>query len=297
MTLSPIEAVDLLRFADALSQRLQQASVDLSRRRGLEREKQWLDQAGQLLAEVLGQSTGLLDRARALPELAELREELAGPLQGAWVDALEKLLAGITFHVSSRSPIIEALYPTQKLAPLRRAPTDAVRKFQSDFEKRLKGGYVTRMLGSDEFAFAQPVIEGVREAYARWQSCFAESEVPEAEAAAIREALRTGAGQLDLATRQARHLAEAALAPLPGVFEEHQLGTKPKKRARPSTPASVAANEAAPEEEAIAPDAAVAAEQPTPAPAPEDVASPPEMGSPAVKAPRRRKAGARAETS
>jgi hypothetical protein len=291
MTLSPIEAVDLLRFAETLSQRLEQASVELSRKRGLEREKQWLEQAGQVLAEALGHSTGLLERARGLPELAELREELAGSVQGAWVDALEKLLAGITFHASSRAPIIEALYPTQKLAPLRRAPTEMVRKFHSDFEKRLKSGYVTRMLASDEFAFALPVIEGVRQAYATWQSCFDGSGIPEAEAASIREALLAAGERLELATRQARHLAEAALSPAPGAFEEHQLGAKPKKRGRqqaqPSLPASepVPANEPSPLESAVAPEPQPVAE----------VAPPPETDGRAAKAPRRRKASDRVE--
>src|ERR671922_270436 len=73
----------------------------------------------------------------------------------------------------------EARYPTQKLPALRRAPLDVVRKFHSDFEKRLKSGYVMRMLASDDFAFAQPVIDGVREAYARWHSCFDGSAIPD----------------------------------------------------------------------------------------------------------------------
>ncbi|HYX92227.1 MAG TPA: hypothetical protein VE782_11725 [Myxococcaceae bacterium] len=308
MTLSPVEAVDLLRFADALSQRLEQASADLSRKRGLEREKQWLEQASGLLREALGHSTGLLDRARGLPEMAELREELAGSMQDAWVDALEKLLAGITFHVSSRSPIIEALFPTQKLPPLRRAPSDAVRTFHSDFEKRLKSGYVTRMLASEDFAFARPVIDGVREAYARWHSCFEESAIPETEAASIREALLSAAERVELAARQARHLAEAALAPIPGAFEEHQLAAKPKKRSRAHAQAAAPANETAPADElpgpldpgaaephesgGVEPPREVAAE-----PQPTDETTPLRQADVrTAKKPRRRKPGASAET-
>jgi hypothetical protein len=233
MALSSVEAVDLLQFAAALSVRLEQATMDLSRKRGAEREKEWLAAAGELLNQTSTSASGMLERARQLPELAGLRQELAEPLQNQWVDALEKLLAGIAFHISSRSPVIEALYPSQKLAPLRRASPDAVRKFQADFEKRLKASYVARLLASDDFAFARPVIDSIRNAHTQWLSCFADEAIPEAEAASIREALEAAGTRLDLAIRQARHLAEAALAPFPEIFEAHPLGAKPRKRPRP----------------------------------------------------------------
>ena len=232
MALSSVEAVDLLRFASGFSARLDHASLDLSGKTGAERETQWLTAAAELLKEVAARSSGLLDRARQLPELGELRQELAGPLQSAWVDALEKLLAGITFHVSGRSPMIEALYPTQKLAPLRRAPVEAVRKFQSDFEKRLKAGYVSRLLATDDFSFSRPVIDRIRSHYEQWRSCFEYVAIPEGEAASVRAALEEAGPQLEVAIRQASHLAAAALAPFPEIFEAHQLAAKPKKRAR-----------------------------------------------------------------
>lgn len=298
MALSAADAVELLRFAGPFSQRLDQAAAELAGRPGAEREKQWLAAAGELLAEALRKSSGLLERARGLPELVDLRGELAESVQSAWVDSLEKLLAGITFHVTSRSPVIEALYPTQKLAPLRRAPPAAVRKFQSDFEKRLKSGYVSRMLATDDFAFAEPVIGGIREAYTQWESCFEPGDIAEADASALRDALLTAAQEVDMATRQARHLAEAALLPFPGSFEEHQLGAKPKKRARseerdrrvqpapaPSVPAdSPPGPSASPAEAAPAPAPTTAAGDRAPAP----------RHANAVSAPRRRKAAASA---
>jgi hypothetical protein len=232
MALSFIEAVHLLRFAAVFSGRLEKASADLSARPGAERERRWLAAASEVLAEAIAKSPGLLDEARRLPEFRELREELAESLQSAWVDALEKLLAGITFHATRRSPVIAALYPSRKLAPLRRASPDAARKFHSDFEKRLKAGYVNRMLATDDFAFARPVIDRIRETHGRWQSCFEDVAIPEAEAASIRAALEAAGHGLEVATRQARHLAEAALAPFPGAFAEHQLGARPKKRTR-----------------------------------------------------------------
>ena len=247
MALSSVEAVDLLQFAAALSVRLEQAMMDLSRKRGAEREKEWLAAAAELMKQPSTGASGMLERARQLPELAELRQELAEPLQNQWVDALEKLLAGIAFHISSRSPVIEALYPSQKLAPLRRASPDAVRKFQADFEKRLKASYVARLLASDDFAFARPVIESIRNAHTQWLSCFDDVAIPDSEAASIREALEAAGTRFDLTIRQARHLAEAALAPFPEILEAHQLAAKPRKRPRPH-----AANAQQPSESAAA---------------------------------------------
>jgi hypothetical protein len=242
---TPLEATDLLRFADLFSERLAAASIELDRKRGLQREKGWLAAAAELVDAARAPAKGLLDRARMLPELAELREELAGSVQSAWVDALEKLLAGITFHVSSRSPIIEALFPHQKLVPLRRAPFEVAAKFQADFEKRARTGYVHRMITTDDFAFATPVLEQLRAAFADYQACFSDASMPEEDAAPIRQALVTAAENLETPLRQARLLAEAALLPVEGAFEQAGLGAKPRKR----NPRPAAAAAPAPEPE------------------------------------------------
>ncbi len=230
MSLTSLEAVDLLRFADLIAERIASAEAELSKKRGLDREKAWLAAAAELLDAARAPAKGLVDGARMLPELSELREELAGSVQNAWVDALEKLLAGITFHVSGRAPIIEALFPHQKFPPLRRVPHEVAAKFQADFEKRARGSYVSRMLSSDDFAFAVPVLELIRKSWADYDACFSGGAMSEEEAAPIREALSTAADGLELPLRQARLLAEAALSPVAGAFEASGLGAKPKKR-------------------------------------------------------------------
>jgi hypothetical protein len=159
------------------------------------------------------------------------------------VDALEKLLAGVTFHVSSRSPIIEALFPHQKFPPLRRVPHEVAAKYQADFEKRARGGYVNRMLGGPDFAFAAPVLEQIRKSWSDYDACFSGASLSEEEATPIRQALIDAAEGLDLPLRQARLLAEAALSPVSGAFEASGIGARPKKRsARPAQDQAPAAD-------------------------------------------------------
>lgn len=229
-TLSALEACDLIRFADTFAERLDAVSAELERKAGLEREKGWLQLAQQVLEGARGPTKGLIEDARGLPELAELRADFAGALQNAWVDVLEKLVAGITFHVSSRSPIMEALFPHQKFAPLRKSGRELLEKYQRDFEKRAKSGYVSRMLGSEDFAFAVPVLEQVNRAWADYQSCFSADGMSPEDAAPIRQRLVGAAEALDVAIRQARLLAEAALVPVPGAYDASLLAQKPKKR-------------------------------------------------------------------
>lgn len=230
MPITSLEAVDLLRFADQISDRLAAAQTALEKKRGHDREKAWLADAAKVLNDARSPGAGLVDRARALPELADLRQEFAGSLQGVWVDGLEKLLAGITFHVSSRSPVIESLFPHQKLATLRRAPRDVATKFQRDFEKRAKSSYVARMLGGEDFAFALPVLEQLRSAWADYEACFSGEGLPADEAAPLRESLHQAGERVEGAVRQAKLLAEAALVPFEGLFEEVGLGQKLRKR-------------------------------------------------------------------
>src|SRR5689334_3735022 len=110
ISLSPLEAYDLIRFSEHLQERLDAAAAELAPRRGLTLEKEWLGTAQRLMREASEGASGLLERARALPELAEVRQEFAAVFQNQWVDALERLLAGITFHIGGRDPVIEALF-------------------------------------------------------------------------------------------------------------------------------------------------------------------------------------------
>ncbi len=282
MALSPIEAYDLIRFSDLLQDRLAAAEGELSPKRGLKAEKEWLAAASVLLKAAREPVAGLLEKVRGLPELVEVRDEYAAEFQGHWVDALERLLAGITFHAGNRDPIIEALYPHQKFPALRRADKDGVLEYAKELERRMKSSYVSRMLTSPNYAFATPVLEALAAAYAKWQSAFVGEGMSEDQASELRKELVSNAKKLDVAVKQARLLSEAALAPVPGMFEEMGLAAKPKKRTKPNPkPAKKEDGSEAEGEEAA------------PAEAVEEQAEPAEAAEPAPEKPAPEKAEAK----
>lgn len=228
---STLESYELIRFAEAFEARLATAGEMLAGRPGLEPEKRWLADALELVRTARAPSAGVLDRVKDLPELEEAREEYAFHQQGLWVDALEKLHAGITFTASSRAPVIEALFPHVKFPQLRRAPRDAVIEYATSYERRTKSAYVTRIFARDDFALVRPVMEQVATAHAAWRSSHEPAPLtPEVEAV-LREELVALGRKLDGALRQARLLAEAAVVPVPSLFEAAGLGLKPKRRA------------------------------------------------------------------
>lgn len=233
-----LDAYELVRFAPVFRERLERAHDRLGKPAELGAERAWLTAA---LDRVVAADPGLalLDKVRDLPELMDVRADFAEGQQNAWVDALEKLLAGITFHAGSRAPVIEALFPHQKFPALRRASRETAAPFAAEFERRLKTSYVTRTLSQEDFAFAQPVIEQIARSWAGWQSCFEPSTLSEEDAAPLRRQLLEAAENLDRSIRQARLLAEAALLPMEGAFEEESLHQKPRKRVakvQPSPP-------------------------------------------------------------
>ncbi len=230
MSLSTLEAYDLIRFAEAFEARLAAADELLSGREGLEPEKAWLATAIQLVGTERKPSSALLARVKDLPELEEAREEFAFEQQNRWVDALEKLHAGITFCASSRSPVIEALFPHLKFPQLRRAPRELVVEYVTSYERRLKSSYVTRILSNEDFAFVRPVLEQVSKAYATWMASLEPIDIPEEQARPLREELVDLGKRLDVAVRQARLLSEAAFVPVSGAFEATGLAAKPKRR-------------------------------------------------------------------
>ena len=231
MSLSTLEAYDLVRFAEAFDARLATAEELLAGRAGLEREKEWMTTALQLVRTERAPAAAVLEKVRDLPELEEVREEYAFTLQNVWVDTLEKLHAGITFCASSRAPVIEALFPHLKFPQLRRLSREALQEFATGYERRLKSSYVSRILARDDFSFVRPVLEKVASTWAQWQACFIPVQLPHEQAAPLRAELIALGKRLDLALRQARCLAEAALAPLPESFENSGLAAKPRKRA------------------------------------------------------------------
>jgi hypothetical protein len=255
MSLTTLEAYDLVRFAEAFDSRIAAADELLAGRSGLEREKEWLATALQIVRTERAPAASILEKVRDLPELEEVREEFAFTLQNVWVDTLEKLHAGITFCASSRAPVIEALFPHLKFPQLRRASREALQEFASNYERRLKSSYVSRILARDDFSFVRPVLEQVASTWAQWQACFVPVQLPHEQAAPLRAELIALGKRLDLALRQARCLAEAALAPIPEAFENAGLAAKPRKRAARGLPfmesseASVSSEEASATEE------------------------------------------------
>ena len=255
MSLSTLEAYDLVRFAEAIDSRLAAADELLAGRPGLEREKEWLSTAIQIVRTERAPAPALLEKVRDLPELEEVREEFAFTLQNLWVDSLEKLHAGITFCASSRAPVIEALFPHLKFPQLRRASREAIQEFGSGYERRLKSSYVSRILARDDFSFVRPVLDQVATAYSTWQACFAPVQLPHEQAAPLRAELIALGKKLDVALRQARCLAEASLAPIPDAFENSGLAAKPRKRAARGLPFIDPAELGAPEAPASEPEA------------------------------------------
>ncbi|HEX8703767.1 MAG TPA: hypothetical protein VF815_33355 [Myxococcaceae bacterium] len=231
MSLSTLEAYDLIRFAEAFEARLATASDVIAEREGLGPEKEWMATSLRLVREALVPAPALIERAKDLPELEEAREEFSFQQQNLWVDSLEKLHAGITFCASSRAPVIEALFPHLKFPQLRRAPQEAVNEFAAAYERRLKSSYVTRIFTQDDFAFVRPVVDQVAKSYASWQASLSPATLSDAQALPLRMQLVAIGEKLDMAVRQARLLAEAALVPVPGAFDSTGLAAKPKRRA------------------------------------------------------------------
>ncbi len=324
MSLSTLEAYDLVRFAEVFDARLATVDELLSSRPGLEREKEWMATALQLVRTEREPAPALLERVRDLPELEEVREEFAFTQQNVWVDALEKLHAGITFCSGSRAPVIEALFPHLKFPQLRRASREAVHEFVAGYERRLKSAYVSRIFGRPDFAMVRPVIEQVAATHAAWLACFVPVQLAPEQAAPLRQELIALGRRLDATLRQARCLAEAALVPFPESFENSGLAARPKKRApRPLLPGEEAVETvvapledflAQPQEPGLEPTpeeladlAADASATPEPAPAPEPASpvepaqpveatapvepSPPVEAEPAVEAPKPGKRG------
>jgi hypothetical protein len=230
MSPSPIEAYDLIRHATLLAERLAAAQVELEKKRGLKVEREWLRAAVEVLGAAREPAPGIVERARGLPGLVEVRDELGVVFQGLWVDALERLLAGITFHAGPRAPLIEAIFPHAKLAALRKASRESALGFADDLGRRMKTSYVTRTLAEPTFAFALPVLDQLASAFAQWQEVYSGESMPEPRAGEVLKELLAAAKRLELACRQAKLLAEAALAPCGGLFDELGLSAKPKRR-------------------------------------------------------------------
>ncbi len=249
MTMTLSEAFDVVAWSQTLLERLELAQAELSKKQGLKDEKGWLMLAIDRLSAARSELGDLNLRAMRLPELESAREDHARNLQATAVDAIERLQAGITFVAGTRAPLLEALFGKVKLPQARRADREDFERFAMDFEKKLSSGYCKRMLAESAYTPVSSVVEQVRGAITGWRAGFTPEPLSETEQVQLRDEIIAHARRLELPMRQAKLLAEAALAPVKNAFDESGIGQKPKKR-RAEEKQSV---EAAPEpiEEAV----------------------------------------------
>lgn len=230
MTMSLAEAFDVVAWSQTLLERLETAQGELSKKQGLKDEKGWLMLAIDRLTAARGELGDLNQRAMRLPELEGAREEHARGLQNTAVDAIERLQAGITFVAGTRAPLLEALFGKVKLPAARRVDREDFERFAADFEKKLASSYCKRMLAESSFAPIVPVVDQVRTTIAAWRGGFSPEPLLPSEEIALREEIVGHARRLELPMRQARLLAEAALAPMKNAFDDSGIGQKPKRR-------------------------------------------------------------------
>lgn len=232
MTTSLAEDFDLVAHSSQLLPRLKAGEAELAKVAGLSEEKSWIALAHERLSVAREPTGDLLVRALRIPELTSKREEHARVLQNAAIDALEHLHASIIFVGGQRSPLLEALYFKLKLPVLRKCDRDELERFFVDFEKRLGSSYTKRMLADADYA---PVVEAVsqlRKTFDTWRGIFIAPPLEESAAETLRQELRQAARRLEVATRQARMLALAALAPLGSAVDAQALIGKPKRKGR-----------------------------------------------------------------
>lgn len=225
-----LRAYDWIRLGEQVREQLARAHAKLLETDDHPNERRWLGEAIELLAKDTAERESLMSRARRLPELAAIRQEHAADLIDPWVDALEHLHAGIVFNAGLKSPLLEALFPHKKFDSLRRANLDQAQSYGADFHRRLTSSYIERLLTREEFTFAQPSVQEVVARFAALGSD-GEAELADEERLAICVDLSALAEKVELAIQQAKLLAEAALLPLPGTFEELGIRSKPKARA------------------------------------------------------------------
>ena len=224
------EAQDLARFATQTLERLAIASERPELPSAEERT--WLESGARRVRDALAVTEAALLDAAALPELSSSRKIDLESVLSAWSEAVEAVFDGVVANVSANGPLVEALFPHQKFAALRRGGASA-QNFWAEFERRAESGYVRRLCGAPEYAFLPPLIEAARAAEAAVRERQKPPKMPEAKAEKLRERVSATLEGLELALRQTRSLVEAAFAVAPALLAELGLDAKPKRRALP----------------------------------------------------------------
>ncbi len=230
---SLIEAFELLAQSEQLLPRLDAAAAEIAKVESLVAEKSWIEIARQRLrAATEGTAPDLLLRALRLPDLESMRGDYSRGVQGAVVDALEHLHAAISLAGGARAALLEALYYKIKIPALRKCDREELEAFYADFEKRLKSTYAKRMLADPDYAIVVSSIEDFRRAYGVWKGIFVADPATGEEAAAVRAELEFAAGRLDVAGRQAKLLAQAALVPFRHLDAAELLALEKRRRGK-----------------------------------------------------------------
>ena len=230
MTSSLLDAFELVAHSEQLQLRLEAACAELAKRAGMTEEKAWIGLARDRVAAARQGIGDLLTRALRLPEIEPVKGDYARILQGAAVDALDRLHAGITYVGGNRAPLLEALYWKLKLPAVRKCDRADFEKFCSDFETRLESSYARRIFADPDYAVVAPALQGLHRAFAIWRSVFTSGPLTDAEAQPLREELEAVAHRLEIPCRQGRLLAQAALVPLKELHDSSGLSQKPKRR-------------------------------------------------------------------
>ncbi|MEI9949937.1 MAG: hypothetical protein WDO74_13395 [Pseudomonadota bacterium] len=225
------EAQDLTAFGTQTVERLAAASTRFdSAHDEASEERGWLEVATRRVNFALEGVQRALREAVPLPEFAGVRKVTSEALANAWADAIEGVFDAIVANVSANGPLVEALFPHQRFAALRR-PGSSAQNFWLEFERRAESAYVRRLCSDPEYAFLPPLLEAARTSERTLREALAPRPLPEAQALELREAVSLAAQQLELALRQARSLTEAVFAATPALVTELGLDAKPKRRA------------------------------------------------------------------
>ncbi|MEO6602969.1 MAG: hypothetical protein ABIQ16_23995 [Polyangiaceae bacterium] len=237
--LSIQEAQDLANFATQTIARLALASARFDAEHSASTEERgWLEVAARRVSEGLDGVQAALLEAAPLPEFANARKVRSETLSNAWADAIEGLFDAIVANVSANGPLIEALFPHQRFASLRR-PGSAAHNFWLEFERRADSGYVRRLCSDPEYQFLPPLLDAAKASERALREAASPRALPEAQSEALRGQVSAAAEALELALRQARSLTEAAFAATPTAVSELGLDAKPKRRSARAEPAKL----------------------------------------------------------
>jgi hypothetical protein len=248
MTFTIQEARELATLAEVMSERLSLARAHWAEANDAPREEStWLEAATRRVKDGLARVQAALAMASAapLPEFATQRKVKSESLSSAWADAVERVFDGVVANVSANGPLIEALFPHQRFATLRR-PGNAAQQFWTEFERRADSTYVKRLCTDPEYGFLSPLLEAAKASQRALLEAASPKAISESQASELRAEVSRAAEGLELALRQARLLAEAAFANTPSQVAELGLDAKPKRRSVRAEPVKAEPGETEP---------------------------------------------------